>query len=654
MEGEYLNEFIDILLGICNVSDASVYHLSGDIKHVRGATSLGKDVALCQQLNKTPFIGYKVFEDSDTTHDGYNFILGLKIVLQDQISTLYVLSTELVGLSITQKNALLKLIKRSQDDAKRSELNGLIDRYQKGLALLNEIGADPDKSIEIRLLEGLKLCTEYLDMEIGIISEINEDAYFVKYFYPEEATLEKNQEFDLGATYCDITVKAEKTIAIDQMSQSEYLRHPCYQLFNLESYIGTSYVANNTFGTINFSSTKPREKNFTSYEIEFIELISKWVIDNLNQLHANQRLEKEHDILRSFIESAPAAIAMFDTKIRYMVASKKWMKDYNITEDVIGISHYDIFPEIEESWKEIHERVLQGEIDRNDEAKFERKDGSIQYIKWEVRPWYTLENEIGGLIMFTEDVTSLVNQREEVLQAKIASDKAKIKEQFAYIASHDLQEPLRTINSLSEMLMTDYADKLDADGKAMITFINESGQRMARLIKGLLDYSRLGRDRSLDMIDLNELLMGVENDLRSSIEESKAKIIRKDLPSIMGYAVELQCVFQNLISNSIKFRNPDSPLEIAVEAEEKSDCWLFRVSDNGIGIDPKFKDKIFQIFQRLNKRQQYDGMGIGLAHCYRVAELHRGTIWVESALGKGATFYFTVAKNLEKMNNNDL
>ncbi|WP_188467840.1 PAS domain S-box protein [Marivirga lumbricoides] len=356
--------------------------------------------------------------------------------------------------------------------------------------------------------------------------------------------------------------------------------------------------------------------------------------------------EAKIQILRTFIESLPVAVAMFDKDMKYIATSNKWIVDYRIKQKVTGISHYEIFPEIGDDWKAIHKKVLAGSIDKNDEAKFEREDGSYQYIKWEVRPWYNIDNSIGGIIMFTDDITSLVQQREELYKAKIETEKAaNIKERFAYIASHDLQEPVRTIISISEIFKKEYFEQFDDRGKQLLLFINESGIRMSNLIKGLLDYSRLGIDKSFEKVKINTLLSEIEIDLSNKIKTYNAQIIYGNLPIINGYSVELRSLFQNLITNAIKFSKKDIQPIIEIKASEDINEWKFSVADNGIGIDMKFKDKIFQMFRRINNKKSYEGTGIGLAHCLRIVEIHGGTIWFDSHLGDGSTFYFTISKN---------
>ena len=215
-------------------------------------------------------------------------------------------------------------------------------------------------------------------------------------------------------------------------------------------------------------------------------------------------------------------------------------------------------------------------------------------------------------------------------------------EQFAYLASHDLQEPLRTIANFTQMLSNQYQGHLDEEGRRATSFVLEAVERMSNLITDLLDHSRIGRSSEFEEIDCNQLVKAVLDDLSMAISQEKANVHVAFLPTIKGQRTELQLLFQNLIGNSIKFRNAEIPPEISISAIRKTDAWQFSVQDNGIGINPAYIDKIFQLFQRLHGRKQYEGTGIGLAHCKKIVKLHQGEIWVDSLPGRGSTFHFTI------------
>jgi light-regulated signal transduction histidine kinase (bacteriophytochrome) len=191
-------------------------------------------------------------------------------------------------------------------------------------------------------------------------------------------------------------------------------------------------------------------------------------------------------------------------------------------------------------------------------------------------------------------------------------------------------------------LKKQYYGKLDKNADKYIDYILQSSDRMKVLIKDLLDYSRIGRQKETMLVDCSIVLKEVLSDMDRSIRESETIIVREDLPIIKAYPTEIKLLFQNLITNSIKFRKPGTPPLIDISAVKKNDLWEFSIRDNGIGIDEKYHDRIFVIFQRLHTRTEYEGSGIGLAHCKKIAELHDGKIWVDSIPGEGSIFHFTI------------
>jgi two-component system, chemotaxis family, sensor kinase Cph1 len=215
-------------------------------------------------------------------------------------------------------------------------------------------------------------------------------------------------------------------------------------------------------------------------------------------------------------------------------------------------------------------------------------------------------------------------------------------EQFAYVASHDLQEPLRMMASFAQLLAKRYKDKLDPDADEFIDHIVEGATRIRRLINDLLSYSRVGRrGRDFAPTDCAAVVGTARANLRAALEESGAVVVTDPLPVIMDDETQLLQLFQNLLGNAIKFRG-DTAVVIQIGATRRGNDWVFWVRDNGIGIEPQYAERIFLIFQRLHGRGQYPGTGIGLAIAKKIVERHRGRIWVESEPGKGSTFYFTI------------
>lgn len=216
-------------------------------------------------------------------------------------------------------------------------------------------------------------------------------------------------------------------------------------------------------------------------------------------------------------------------------------------------------------------------------------------------------------------------------------------EQFAYIASHDLQQPLRSISNFTSLLNEKTQVSADSDAKEYMRFITGAAKRMSALISDLLEYSRVGNDTAKSKIDLNALLKEILTDMSATIQETKAEINIGILPTVNGY-VYLKSLFQNLISNAIKFTRENKTPVVTITSRDMGAEYLFSIKDNGIGIEKEYKERIFVIFQRLHTRNEYPGTGIGLSICKKIVDLHGGSIWVESVPGEGSTFNFTIPK----------
>lgn len=243
--------------------------------------------------------------------------------------------------------------------------------------------------------------------------------------------------------------------------------------------------------------------------------------------------------------------------------------------------------------------------------------------------------QLGRAVERERSLAALTRQAQE-----LARSNADL-EQFAYVASHDLQEPLRMVASYTQLLARRYRGRLDADADDFINYAVDGANRMQTLIGDLLTFSRVntkGEEAAPVACDL--VLERALGNLKHAIGESRAVVTRDALPTLRGDPAQMTQLFQNLIGNAVKFRGAETP-RVHVSARRQGDEWLLSVSDNGIGIEPQFADRIFVIFQRLHRKEQYPGTGIGLAICKRIVERHGGRIWVESEPGRGATFHFT-------------
>jgi PAS domain S-box-containing protein len=319
--------------------------------------------------------------------------------------------------------------------------------------------------------------------------------------------------------------------------------------------------------------------------------------------------------------------------------------------EVTGKTMREFVPNHEEHWFETYGNiVLTGEPKR-----------FINEAKPLMGGWYDVYAcQFGGresnkVAIVFNDITER-KKAEEILKLKLeelSRSNAEL-EQFAYVSSHDLQEPLRMISSYLQLLQRRYQGKIDEKADKYIYFAVDGAARMQVLINDLLEFSRVTtKAKEPEPTDCEFLLNQVLLNLELFIKENKATMSHDSLPEVMADNTQLAQVFQNLIANGIKFHSEEAP-KIHISAEKKANEWVFSVKDNGIGIDPQYSEKIFEVFKRLHRKEEYPGTGIGLAICKKIVERHRGYIWVESELGKGSTFYFTLPINPREVSKAEL
>lgn len=268
-----------------------------------------------------------------------------------------------------------------------------------------------------------------------------------------------------------------------------------------------------------------------------------------------------------------------------------------------------------------------------------------------------LQSEINRRQQIERELThsrQLLQESNDSLEQTVADRTAELAtsnedlEHFAYIASHDLRQPIRKIRMCTEYLAEDYGHCFDEQARQYMSYITKSTDRMYLLIDDLLAYSRIGKgEATIVSVDFNSVVRDTLDDLSITIKEKQARIDYSNLPTIQANRREIAQVLQNLISNSLKFTGDRAP-KITIDAVRQENSWLFSVRDNGIGIEPQYFDKIFQMFQRLHDNSEYEGTGIGLAICHKIITSRGGKIWVESQLGQGTTFYFTLPESIAK------
>ncbi len=377
--------------------------------------------------------------------------------------------------------------------------------------------------------------------------------------------------------------------------------------------------------------------------------------DITKQRHAELALSASEALYRQTFELATAGIAHVDLSGRFMKVNRRLCEILGYGEqELIGrpvkeISH----PEDRNLTDSQRMRVRSGEKQSvRFEKRYLRKSGAIVWVDLSV----ALACDASGVpqyeIALFDDITERKKAEAALREAheELKRSNAEL-EQFAYVASHDLQEPLRMVSSYTQLLMRRYGDKLDGDAREFTAFIVDGATRMKQLIEDLLAYSRVGtRDKNFKPVDAGSSLGRALTNLRAAIQDSGATVTHDPLPTIPCDEVQLAQLFQNLIGNALKFRKPDAAPAVHVGAADQGAEWEFMVRDNGIGIEPQYFERIFMVFQRLHDKGEYPGTGIGLAIVKKVVERHGGRIWVQSRPGAGTTFHFTMPKERKAAN----
>ena len=354
-------------------------------------------------------------------------------------------------------------------------------------------------------------------------------------------------------------------------------------------------------------------------------------------------LKESEAKFRSLSNASPAAVIVYrEDGIVYVnpaaVSILGYSEEELLSMNIINFVHPDSQSLVREA---VRTRMAGSNRPAHYEIKTITKSGTERWLNVSSNR-ISYERSPAGIIVCI-DITDMIGaqRRVEDYSRQLARSNAEL-QQFAYVASHDLREPLRMITSFLSLLAKKYGDDLDPKAKEYVSYAIDGAERMRQLIDDLLTYSRVEtRGRAFTPIDMNEVVQEVMRELRLLMTEANAELLLEPLPMVMADRTQMKQLLLNIISNAVKFRGDRSP-KIEISARPLDNDWLFSVKDNGIGIDPRYMDRLFQMFQRLHTRDEYPGTGIGLAIAKKIVERHGGRIWVDSELGRGSTFHFTL------------
>tara|TARA_R100000935_G_C2839051_1_gene169936 strand:- start:1586 stop:5227 length:3642 start_codon:yes stop_codon:yes gene_type:complete len=386
---------------------------------------------------------------------------------------------------------------------------------------------------------------------------------------------------------------------------------------------------------------KDINNNSTGVVITFVD------IESLEK--AKAKLVESERRFKSFYEEDPImhiSVDPFTLSIKYCNTEAVEKLGYSERGDLIGKPIFDLYEDDSQLQVLRLNRLFKerGEL-KSVEQVLVTKDGSTLPVLLNSSIEVDEHENIIAYRFTCVDISELKQVQEELKEQKYDLERAnKDLEQFVSICSHDLQEPLATIKFGSDILGKIYADKLDDKAKEYISYIDEASDRLANQIKGLLEHSRIGRDSKKVLVDSKELMEVVKYDLGKRLRETKGKVYIGALPKLKAYEIELRLLFQNLLSNSLKYIDKDRAPEIRVSAYSEDDYWIFTFVDNGIGISEEDQKTIFTIFNRVRTPEKFEGSGVGLAHVEKIVQLHEGSVWVDSQLNVGSTFYVKIKK----------
>jgi len=549
------------------------------------------------------------------------------------------------------------------------------------------ITADPTLSFEEKLDQLLEFGCEWFDVELAGLNHLPE--------WNGKFRLETGVGLDVDTgdeplwsdpgegCFCRHTVVEDTAVSRHDVRGTDWANDPMHEELGLACYLGTKVTSGATpYGTLWFGSTEPRERQFSETERTFIELIGQWVSYEIERRQHQQAQQELYNITAdtelSFEEKVDRLLDLgrdqFGLDMGFFLEKQGGefrvvrTRGTDLEDGVATLSadpgHYckqTVTVDVPVGVEDV------AAVGWDDDPLYEEYDlgcylgtkvtdgsdlfGSICFADSSARGYEFTDNEYTFLDLMGQWVQYELERRQyeaeledTVGELQQSNDRLK---QFAYAASHDLQEPLRMVSSYLQLLENRYGEDLDEDAQEYIDFAVDGADRMREMVDDLLAYSRVEQaDGDFEQVDCDSLLDDVVDDLHVTLEETDAEISVESLPAVYGDKEQLGQLFNNLVSNAVKYNESDSP-QVEITAAQRDDHWEFAVTDNGIGMDPEQTDRIFEVFKRLHHDDEYPGTGIGLSLCQEIVENHGGSVSVESTPGEGSTFFITLPQSAD-------
>ncbi|ADB59975.1 GAF sensor signal transduction histidine kinase [Haloterrigena turkmenica DSM 5511] len=556
-------------------------------------------------------------------------------------------------------------------------------RREEFLRTSYEITSDPDLTFAAKIERLLEHGRKWFGCDVGYFTAVDAetDRFEIVEAVGSHDRIRTGGGGSLSGTYCKKVVEAGESISVADAVDAGWEGDRAYDTYGLDAFLGTMLeVDGERFGTLCFGSETPREGSFTETEYTFIDLISQWVSTELERRRDERTQRELYEITadpdRSFDEQLLAVLDLgcerFDMELggiatvdpatdRFEVETTNGDHEYLTPGKPYPLSEtYCQAPVDEEGTCTITDPVERGYDGKLCYERFGVRaylgthleiegspDRTFWFVSTESREEFseaerTLHHLMGQWVKYELDRQQYERDLEETVE-RLQQSNDRLK-QFAYAASHDLQEPLRMVSSYLQLLDNRYKGELDEEAREFIDFAVDGADRMREMIDDLLAFSRVEHaDGEFEPVDCTEVLDRVQDDLQVRIAETDAEILVDSLPTVSADVEQFEQLFSNLVSNGIKYNESAVP-RVEVSAADRDDRWEFAVADNGIGIESAKTDRIFEVFKRLHHDDEYPGTGIGLSLCQEIADNHGGDIRVESEPGAGSTFYITLPK----------